>query len=385
MAIVKQSALAAALTAAIVGLGQAALTVPAQAQEKDTKQPPLISGDGYLEFRLDDIPQSDDSSSKRVDSYLKGEANLTLHLTNEFSLQTRLSADSLRGPRPYRDRFISGTGVFLEQLYANYETDTFRVYAGKIPAPFGIAWDRLPDLLQDGIASDYELSEMIGAGGSIKFDLGAMGPHRLDAAAFFVDTSILHRSLFAAPGADDDRAQRVSHLRRSDGGLANTGKPNNFSATFGNEMEDDAAGVFYQFGYHHLARGDSDEHAEDAAIAALGYVWKINPDVTMTPFVEAGQFWHFNGQSADATVVTAALQIQVDPWSIDLAGSWRGIGKQDDGTPHRNDYIAGFQVGYALGGGFTIGAGYRHERLDGVNADVVRSFLSYNFEFGESK
>ncbi len=380
MAGIRHGALVA--LAGFAGLLQGAMA-PAQAHDEANKSPPLLSGDGYLEFRLDDVLQSDDTASQRLDSYLRGEANLTLHLTDEFSLQTRLTADSLRGPKPHRDRFIAGTGVFLEQLYANYETDAFRLYAGKIPAPFGIAWGRLPDLLKDGVAGDYELAEMIGAGGSMAFTLGDMGKHRLDAAAFFVDTSILHRSLFAAPDTGDDRAQRISHLRRSDGGPANTGKPNNFSATFGNELADDASGVFYQLGYRHLARGETEQYAEDAAIGALGYVWKVDPDVTLTPFVEAGRFWHFNGRNADATVVTAALQVQANPWSIDLAGSWRGIGKQDDGTPRRNDYAVGFQVGYALGGGFTIGAGYRHERLDGVNTDIVRSFLTYNFEFGK--
>lgn len=371
----------AATLGSMLGLGLMPGTAStAQSKDLPAEFYPVLSGDGDLELRLDAIPQSDDTHGARYDMFLEGEANLGLSFTPEFSLQSRIKADSVRAPRPGRDRYIAGTGVFLEQLYADYQTDNVGAYAGKFGPTFGIAWDRLPDLLKDGISGDYELAEMIGFGGTLKFDFGTLGKHEVNAAAFFLDTTLLHRSLFSTPSAGDDRAERISHLRRDDGGLANTGKPNNFSATVDGGAFAGLPELFYQIGYRHLAPGVTERKSEEGVIGSVGYNFRMADEVVLTPFVEIAHFWNFNGGNADATVVTAALQANAEPWNISVAGSWRNIGR-DAGTPHTHDYSAGFQVGYSLGSGFEIGAGYRHERIDGIDADIVRSYIGYSFEF----
>jgi hypothetical protein len=376
----------AACSARIALTGMLAMAVGgarvALADDQPDQAYPALSGDGDLELRFDTISQSNDGANQRLDSYFKGQANFALAFTPEFSVRSLITVDSLRGPRPHRDRFITGTGAYLEQLYLNYETDTVAAYVGKIGPTFGIAWDKLPDLLQDDISAAYKLAEMIGAGGGLTFNLETLGKHRLDAAAFFADTTFLHRSLFSAPGSDDEQVQRISHFARADGGLANTGKPNNFSATLSGSDFADLPGMFYQIGYRHLAPGRGESRSEDAAIAALGWNVKLDEEIVLTPFVEAARFWNFNGGRADAAVVTAALLVRAEPWEIALAGSWRGVGN-GEGAPRSNDYSLAFQVGYGLGNGFSIGAGYRHERIEGVDADIVRSFLGYAFDFGK--
>ncbi len=371
-------------SAALALLGSCGLTLAAKAHaEKPSPDSyPVVTAEGYLDFRLDAVSQSDDDATPRWNGYLRGEANLGLDFTPEFSLKSRITVDSMRAPRPHRDRFVSGTGAFLEQLYLDYQTDDVGAYAGKFGPTFGIAWDRLPDLLKDCIAGDYELAEMIGFGGALKLDLDGMGKHEINAAAFFLDTSLLHRSLFSVPSAGEDRAERISNLRRGDGGLANTGKPNSFSATLGGSAFADAPGLFYQLGYRHLARGATESKNEDGLVGALGYEFKLADEVSIAPFVELAHFWNFNGGNANATVVTAALQVTAEPWNMSLAASWRGIG---DASPRpKDDYSAGFQVGYGLGNGFEVGAGYRHERIDSVSADIVRAYIGYSFDIAKT-
>lgn len=352
------------------------LATAAQAQDY-----PKLVGDGHAELRFDVFPQSDLRDNERLDVNLHGDANFGFYLIPELSLQSTLKVESVRDPRPARDRFVKGTGAFLEQLYLNYETDLFAVYAGKFNPTFGMAWARLPELLIEEFSEEYETTEMIGFGGSLKFAPTGLGRHEINAAAFFVDTSFLHRSLFAAPRADDERAARLSHLRRADGGIGNTGKLNNFSATLDGSGFEAAPGLFYHLGVRHLSRGRTELKDETAFAFGLGYRFELNDGAALTPLVEYVRFRNFDGGTTNASSLTAGLVLELEKWNIGIAGSRRHINVPAIDGPDVTDWMMGFNVTRDMGHGFEFGAGYRHERIEGVHSDWIRVFVGYHFDF----
>lgn len=356
-----------------------ALAAPAAAQDY-----PKFVADGHVELRFDVFPQSDLRENERVDVNLHGDANLGLFFRPELSLQSTLKMESVRDPRPGRDRYIRGTGLFLEQLYLDYETETFGVHVGKFNPTFGMAWARLPELLIEEFSEEYETTEMVGIGGSLKFAPAGLGRHEFNAAAFFVDTTILHRSLFSSPKVDDERAGRVSHLRRRDGGAGNTGELNNFSATLDGGQFDAAPGLFYHLGLRHLSRGKTELKDETAIAAGIGYRVEFPDGAALTPLVEYVYFRNFEGGTETANMLTVGLTLELDRWNIGLAGSRRHVNVASIDGPDVTDWMVGFNVGREIGYGFELGAGYRHERIEGVHTDWIRVYLGYHFDFARS-
>ncbi|MGE0153869.1 MAG: hypothetical protein AB7R90_14730 [Reyranellaceae bacterium] len=345
---------------------------------------PKFVADGHFELRFDVFPQSDLADNERLDVNLHGDANLGFYFIPELSLQSTLKVESVRDPRPGRDRYVSGTGLFLEQLYLDYESEHVGVYAGKFNPTFGMAWARLPELLIEEFSEEYETTEMIGLGGSLTAAPSGFGRHQLNAAAFFVDTTFLHRSLFSSPKADDERASRLSHLRRRDGGPGNTGKLNNFSATLDGGDFDFAPGLFYHLGVRHLARGRTELKDETAYAVGLGWRIELADGAVLTPLVEYVRFGNFEGGTETAGLLTAGLTLALEQWNIGLAGSRRHVNVAKADGPDVTDWMVGFNVGREIGHGFELGAGYRHEKIEGVHTDWIRVYLGYHFDFARA-
>ncbi len=364
---------ALALATAIGATGLQA--APAMAQDY-----PKFVADGHFELRFDVFPQSDLDENERLDANLHGDANFGFYLIPELSLQSTLKVESVRDARPGRDRYISGTGLFVEQLYLDYDAGAFGFYAGKFNPTFGVAWARLPELLIEEFSEEYETTEMIGIGGTLRLMTAGFGQHELNAAAFFVDTTFLHRSLFASPDADDERAGRISHLRRRDGGLGNTGKPDSFSATLDGGGFDAAPGLFYHLGVRHLSRGRTELKDETAAAFAIGYRIEFDDGAALTPLVEYVRFWNFDGGTTGASSLTAGLTLELEKWNIAVAYSRRDVSVPNVDGPDFTDWMAGFNVAREIGGGFELGLGYRHERIEGTHTDWIRAYLGYHFD-----
>ncbi|MDF3072669.1 MAG: hypothetical protein K0S54_336 [Alphaproteobacteria bacterium] len=337
--------------------------------------------DGHVELRFDSFPQSDLKENERLDVNLHGDANLGFYLTRELSLQSTLKVESVRDPRPGRDRYISGTGLFVEQLYVDYDHEDFGLYAGKFNPTFGIAWARLPELLHEEFSEEYETTEMIGLGGSVKFAPSGFGRHEVNAAVFFVDTTFLHASLFASPQANDERANRLSNLRRRDGGPGNTGRLNNFSATLDGGEFEFAPGLFYHLGVRHLSRGRIERKDETAYAMGIGYRFEFSDGSVLTPLVEYVHFDNFEGGIETANMLTVGLNLELDKWAIGVAGSRRHITVASIDGPDVTDWMVGFNVAREIGHGLELGAGYRHERIEGVHSDWIRLYVGYHFSF----
>lgn len=352
------------------------LAIAAAAEAQDY---PRFAADGHFELRFDAVPQSDARENERLDVNLHGDANFGLYLIRELSLQSTVKVESVRDPPPGRNRYIEGTGLFLEQLYLDYEGDGFGFYAGKFNPTFGMAWTRLPELLREGFSEEYQTTEMIGLGGSLQVAPAGWGKHELNAAAFFVDTTFLHRSLLSSPKAGDERASRIAHLRRRDGGPGNTGALNNFSITLDGGQFNLAPGLFYHLGIRHLSRGRTEAKDETAFAAGIGYRVEFPDGASLTPLLEYAYFKNFDGGAERAGMLTAGLILELDKWSIGLAGARRHIEIASSDGPDVADWMAGFTVSREIGAGFELGAGYRHEKIEGVHSDWIRIHLGYHF------
>jgi hypothetical protein len=353
-----------------------ALTASAAAQEY-----PKFAADGHIELRFDSFPRSDLADNERFDLNLHGDANFGFYLMRELSLQTTLKVESVRDPRPGRDRTFKGTGLFAEQLYVDYDSEHFGLYAGKFNPTFGMAWARLPELLREEFAEEYETTEMIGLGGAVKFAPAGLGKHEINAAAFFVDTTVLHRSLLSSPKAEDERTSRISHLRRRDGGPGNTGELNNFSVTLDGGQFEAAPGLFYHLGLRHLSRGRTELRDETAYAAGIGYRFAFADGTALTPLIEYVHFRNFEGGTESANMLTVGLTLELERWTIGIAGARRHINVASIDGPDVTDWMAGFNVSREIGHRFELGAGYRHERIEGVHSDWIRLYLGYHFDF----
>lgn len=384
-----RSILAGATVALIVAFYmQAAQGQDAPKQEEKVAYP-VFTVDGYIESRFDDVPRSDDPNAKKFDLNPKGEADFDLLFDENLSAHAHVTGESVKASRSGRDRYISGTGVYLQELYLKYQTDDFSVYGGKFGAPFGIGWDMLPDLVKDGFSGDYETTEMDGIGGSVTVRPEGFGEHTLSAAAFFADTSFLHYSLFSSPGSRDPQAERISHLRRNDGGLGNTEKFNNFSITLGGDRfggasqggDDEPAGFFYNVGFRYLSAGVTETREERGLAAAVGYRIRYGDDTSLTPFAEYVHFWDFSGAPGSADIMTLGLLANIGPWEAATSVAWRSVDSRGGGALDHDDYLFAMQAAYNFDNGLYLGAGYRHDKLEGIESDTIRGFIGYHFDF----
>ena len=344
---------------------------------------PLLIVDGDVELRFDDFFASDAWENRRRDVNVHSEVLFGFHALPGLSLQGKLKAEAVREPKPGRDRFLSGTGVALEEFYVDYDSRYFGLYAGKFDPAFGLAWRKFGEFLKEGFAEEYELDEMIGIGGALKIDLGAAGRHEINAAMFFLDTSFLHRSLLAQPGAGEERAERISHLRRRDGGLANTGALNSFAIGVDGGDFDFLPGLSYHIGWRHLHRGLDQLHSEDALAVGLIYDVDFN-GVGITAFAEIVRFWHFEGESGAGLALSVGLSAQYQRFTWQGGVTLRRAQVAAIDGPDVHDWMAGMQLVYDLGGNFGLGIGYRHQRVERVDTDQLRVFLAYQFGIKQS-
>ncbi len=236
--------------------------------------------------------------------YAKSVATAYINLGSAVSFRAEGTYERFRNQTA--STAFNSEGLYLSQLYGTYTLGPVRAYAGKIHPRFSVGYDQVPGIY-DTFANDYELKERIGFG-ALANVLPGYGRHILSAEAYYLDNSLLSRSLLSNPSPDDTTAFRPGRLRTRFGGAGNTGRPDSFDVALDGSRIPGLEALRYHLGVSRQAVDQAEERAEVGVTAALSYSIRLTPRVFVTPFVEYAHFDNFGGAAQEARdyVITAA-------------------------------------------------------------------------------
>lgn len=369
---------AGAITALIAAMG---MGLSAAAAEESF---PRIYGDIAFEIEDDWTFKSDESGNELNDLYATIEPTLVLEVIEGLSLTAHSVFEPVRDPEPGEDRAFEDEGLYLQDLFAQYETDRFSVLGGKFTPNFGRAWDIAPGVYGSDFAEDYELAERIGLGGSFTFEGKEIGRHRVSASTFFLDTSALSNSIITKRGR--------THL--SDGGPSNTESLESFAIAidgdnlplvlFGDTTPGEApvSGLTYQVAFVSQAAGEGSDSRENGVLASLADEFPVaNKELVLQPLVEFAYFFDADGvDNQDRYYITAgATAIWRENWNAALSYTRRET--MPDGASNVGDNLFQASAGYEFDFGLGANVGYRYTDVDEVEDHTLGLLLTYALEF----
>ncbi|MGE5146540.1 MAG: hypothetical protein ACM3N5_07300, partial [Candidatus Eiseniibacteriota bacterium] len=210
-------------------------------------------------------------------------------------------------------------GAWAEQLYGTINLDPVQLYGGKIHPRFGRAWDDTPGVFGTDFAEDYELVEKLGVGAAV--DMHWMGTHTLSFEAFQADTSFLSNSIFSRPKITDPDVLRPGRLHRDDGGVSNTGKPDNFAVALSGKAMPGMTGFTYTAGWAIQRGSDRVEGERNEQSFVLGGQWElpVSSRITAIPIVEYAHINNQGGADVRADYITTAVAFELGSgWSASV-------------------------------------------------------------------
>ncbi|MEH6405207.1 MAG: hypothetical protein V7750_17670 [Sneathiella sp.] len=338
------------------------LSVPVAASAETSY--PTISGELSVELENDWTHESDDEEGEITDLYPTVTLGTKVGFTNELSVNLEATLEPVEDAND--DRAFEDLGAYVNILTVNYDANLFSVYAGKFTPNFGIAWDAAPGLFGTDINEDYELAEMLGAGGALNF--AAAGAHTVSGSLFFQDTTFLSDSLGDSRGPVDE----------SDGGPANTEDLSSFALALDGEFSA-LEGFRYHVGFSSLEEGDDGDKNQNGYVVGAEYSFNLTEEITATPLVEYAFIDNAGGIDDDETqYITAAFALNYGGW--DAAATYQHRDTETAGDDF-NDYVAALTVGYTFENGIGISGGLREADEEGVESSTAGVLLSYAIEF----
>jgi hypothetical protein len=301
-----------------------------------------LHGRVVVELQSDWTYRSSDATRELADTYFTVEPSFSLALSEEISLEGGLVLEPVTPPVGGENRWVDDEGLWIEELFLRYETESWELHIGKFNPAFGVAWDQAPGIYAAEFAEDYELSERLGLGGSLQFGNARSGTQQLSAEVFFVDKSPLSRSVLQSRG----------HTRERDGGLGNSGDLRSFSVTLRSERLLAISGLSYQLGLSHQDGGStlSDETAWALAVA---YGFPIGNELEVQLLSEYVYQHDADGDAQQRHYLTGSAAAS---WrAVNLALSYAQRNLLRDVASDVNDDLFQVSVGYELG--FGLGSG----------------------------
>lgn len=360
---------------------------PVTEEEKGPQNYPRLRGRIEVELQNDYVYRNR-PIGRYNDLFTDTVALLRLELTPTITVRSTIHLEPLR--EPAGSRFMGDEGLYLEELYLQYERAAYGVAAGKFNPGFGIAWAQAPGIYGDDFAEDYELHEGLGLSGFRKIDAAAWGHHRLGANLFFFDDTSLSNAAFTRPSFGDPRAIRFGRNERRFGGAGNTGEPTSFSLT----LDGDGIALLPGLGYHLGVRrldGADESLAESGYVGALTYAVPLTGEIRFRGVAEYAYFQNFRGSARDNAYTTVAGQIGWLGWRIFASYAQRRFANEqrivpaleEDGEAgtgaHDRLYSAGF--GYTFDIGLSLDIAWRRERADGAELDGIGTLVAYRLSF----
>jgi hypothetical protein len=340
---------------------------------------PLIKGEFQTRIQSDYTVRSKDKSQEISDTFTKTEFGVELGLTEEFSVRSKFKLEPVKAPDG--DRFFGDHGLWLDELLVQYENDSFSLFAGKFHPKFSFGYDKAPYIYGRDFVEDYELTEKIGIGGSLKIAPEGWGEHALTGAVYFQDSTPLSNSALSRPRFGDPRTDRPARLRKRDGGVSNTRTLESFALSLDGADMPFAPGLEYTVGYRYQKRGETEGFDEKGFVAGLAYAIELADELTLTPMVEYADFQKFEGADASARYLTGSLLLEYGPWSASTSYTGRRIKVRGDEPSTDDDRLFQVSAGYTFDFGLGLYVGWKNQRVAGVSSDTVGAMAIYGFKF----
>ncbi|HSR55857.1 MAG TPA: hypothetical protein VLN73_06425, partial [Alphaproteobacteria bacterium] len=123
---------------------------PATAQPAGNEGP--VKAEIAVELEHDWTTHSDDPDAEIHDTYATIEAGVGVTITEGLSLNSLFVFEPVQDPAPGDDRFFDDHGLYVEELFGEYDGGMFAIRAGKFGQKFGIAWDAAPGIWGTALA-----------------------------------------------------------------------------------------------------------------------------------------------------------------------------------------------------------------------------------------
>ena len=299
------------------------------------------------------------------------EANTVLHFSDAFSLVSHLTAEPVIDPEPYTDSYFRNEGLYVEEVFVQYEDGGWRFYAGKSDPAFGLAWDATPGVFGTNLAEDYQLKEKLGAGLAYSFDDRAEGKHTLTVSLYKADTSALGHSLFT------ERAI----LTADDGGPGNTSLPSSFVVALSSDAVPGFGGIGYSLAFRHQAKGggQDDFAAENGGVAGFTKTFELADDRSIEAIFETAYLSHADDLAEDRLYTTLGAKWISGSWNAAASWTLRDTLMVDGADTSGNLYQV--SAGHTFENGIGIQAGYKVFREPDGNSQAIGLKVTRNFEF----
>lgn len=258
------------------------------------------------------------------------------------------------------DRWWEEHEARFEELNLRYQGDGFHLLAGKFNPVMGLDVHDAPGLWGYQVFESYQISGRVGLGGGVTIDAGDHGRHRVEASLFKADTGFFSNTWIT----------RVGPLRKSDGGVANTGGLSSWSlAVSGDDFYSydlDRAWVenfSYRVGLAKQAKGVDGDKDEQRWSLALQQRFALG-DWASRMLLEHVAIDHLGGEAAhDRDYTTLGLEMARGKWVI--GGSLTHIdNRADDADESHDGHIAQLSAGYRLRPGVTLELGLMDDERD---------------------
>lgn len=344
---------------------------------------PQLAIDADLAFQSEKIVRNP-GGRNASNTFAQIEAGIGLSFTEAFSLQSRLKFEPVRTTTA--SRFLEDQGLWVDELFLDYQGDGFDLFAGKFNPRFGTAWDRLSDLFQKRFAEDYERSEGLGAGIALKRETLEWGTHEFGAALFHFDNTPLSNSAFARPKAGNDDTSRIKRNRERFGGPGNTDGFSSYTLTLDGDGFHGLDGLSYHLGHSSLARGTTQTDTEKGYVAALHWVLEAGQGITVTPLAEVAHIRHAGGGANRATYLTTALEFGWEAWRLVAARTSRHVDEPADGSGtfgyDYTDSLLSLLLSYSFDFGLDASVAWKREQVEGASLlHAIGLRLSYGLKF----
>ena len=330
--------------------------------------------------RANDIPPFNNT-------YSEPELDWYVNAGKYFSINGLVKMEQVRSVT--KSSAFDAEGAWTEQLYATLNFNPVQIYGGKIHPRFGRAWDDTPGVFGTDFAEDYELVEKLGVGAAV--DLRWMGTHTVAFEAFQADTSFLSNSVFSRPKFTDPDVLRPGRLHRDDGGVSNTGKPNNYAVSLNGSVAAGARGLHLQCRLGHPTPQRPDRGRAQRAVLRRSAANGSSRHLAHhgVPIFEYAHVNNQGGADVRADYITAAVAFELGSRLVGVAQRHGQAGQRPRErwtsvpiicSAPRSATISGslFKKDVRWLDGLGVEAGYKHERIDCQGLNTVG--LSFTYE-----
>lgn len=308
-------------------------------QQATAQEDTQWSIEGDFEIGVEAIMDADDPDDEVSDLFFSAELEVEFALSDRVKAFAELTLESVTDAE--RDRAFEDMGFYVGGLGLRFDLDPVSLSVGKLSPAFGSAWDTARGYFGADIAEDYENEEMIGVMAEVE-----LGDGLLTLSAFYPDDTRLSDSLGTRRGRND----------RSDGGVGNTGKLNNFALQYDHEFD----ATTLHFGLRHLDQGeeDSDENG-----VALGMTHAFDNGIEV--IAEYARFTGWEGEDANAGIATIGASLTRGAFTYSAALSERRI------SDAPTDRLIALGVDYEFDNGMTLSAGFAHVREEEEETNAI--------------